>query len=298
MSEDLQNSNRSYRLPGKDLPDSTREKLRQRKYRARILNLSRAVGPIKTIGFTLLLISLAYLAIVQLRHLFFGTTYFEIKVIEVEGNKTLSREEVIRNSGIAPALNVFKLDKDAVEKRLLAHPGIRKVDVELNGLYNLRIKISERAPFMYAKVGTTFYEIAEDAVIINTESLGDKDLPIITGLNLETSRAGDSLKENDAFFIAQNWVKKLAPEILKNISEINFSNPQNPYLFMVSGEKVFPRSLEDFKNRYNFLRALLDNLRKNNVEPIYLDMRAPSIVVLPRKKSGASEGSRGSVAGG
>lgn len=298
MSEDFNNLNRGYRLPGKDLPEPTREKLRQRRYRARLLNLSRAVGPIKAIGFTLLLISLGYLAVVQLRHLFFGTSYFEIKSIEVSGNKKLTSDEVIKTSGISPALNVFMLDKDAIEKRLLAHPVIRKVSVDLKGLYNLHLKITERIPVLYAKVGTTFYEVADDAVIISTDSLGDKNLPIITGLNLETSRAGDSLKDDDAFFIAHSWVKKLSPEILKNISEINFSNPQNPYLFMLTGEKVFPRSLDDLKKRYNFLRALLDNLRKNNVEPIYLDMRAPSIVVRPRKKTGASEGNRGSVAGG
>lgn len=298
MNQDSSSNNRAYRLPGKDLPDTTREKLRNRRYRARISSLSRAIGPIKAIAFTLIIISLGYMAIVQLRHLFFGTTYFEIKSIEVSGNTSIAREEIINTSGISPALNVFMLDRDAVKKRLLTHPRIKKAEVNLKGLYNLEITVNEREAAMYAKVGTTFYEIDRDGTIITTESIGDKDLPIITGLKLETSRAGDSLLENDSFYLARNWILELDKSILKNISEINFSSPQNPYLFMVSGEKIFPRSLEDLKKRYTFLRALLDNLRKNNVEPIYLDMRAPSIVVKPKKKSGASERSRGSVTGG
>ncbi|GAB4276976.1 MAG: hypothetical protein Kow0029_19360 [Candidatus Rifleibacteriota bacterium] len=298
LTEDFQTKNRAYVLPGRELPDATREKLRQRKYRARLLNLSRAIGPVKALGFILILISLCYLAVVQLRYLFFSTSYFEIKTIEVEGNQTLSKADVIKTSGVVPSLNVFMLDKELIKKRLIAHPKIKSAKVELEGLYNLKIKIQERKPIMYAKVGKTFYEIAEDGVIISTESLGDKELPIITGLKLDTSTEGDSLLDNDGFFIARNWVKRLGREILEKISEINFSNLQNPYLFLETGEKVFPRNLEDFKKRYVFLRALLDNLRKNNVEPIYLDMRAPSIVVRPRKKTGASEGSRGSVAGG
>ena len=298
MNDDFNFNQNSYHLPGKNLPDSTREKLRQRKYRARLSNLSKVVDPLKNIGFFLLLISLGYLAVVQLRHLFFGTSYFEIKSIEVAGNKVLSREEVIKTSGISPACNVFLLDKDSLQKRLLQHPRIRKATADLQGLYTLQFKVTEREPVLYAKVGTAFYEISDDGVIISTESLGEKDLPIITGLKLDAFRAGESLKEDDAYFIAQNWIKNLDKKILSTISEINFSNPHNPYLYLISGEKVFPRNLEDLKKRYNFLRALLDNLRKNNVEPIYLDMRAPSIVVRPRKKTGASEGSRGSVAGG
>ncbi|MFZ5950265.1 MAG: cell division protein FtsQ/DivIB [Candidatus Rifleibacteriota bacterium] len=298
MSEDLNNQGRGFRLPGRELPESTREKLKQRRYRSRLSNLSRIVGPLKIFAFVLIIVSLAYLSIVQLRHLFFNTSYFELKSIEVTGNSTIAREEIINTAGISPALNVFLIDREAVRKRLINHPRIKNVKVELKGLYNLHLEISERVPALYAKVGTTFYEISDDGVIISTESLGEKALPIITGLKLETSGAGESLKDNDAFFIAQHWVKNLEAGILENISEINFLNPQNPYLYMVSGEKIFPRSLEDFKNRYNFLRALLDNLRKNNVEPIYLDMRAPSIVVKPRKKTGASEGRRGSSSGG
>ncbi|MGM0599343.1 MAG: cell division protein FtsQ/DivIB [Candidatus Rifleibacteriota bacterium] len=296
--EEFQAKNRAYRLPGRNLPDSTQEKLRHRQRRARWNNVSKIAGPFKIFGFILLIISLCYLAVVQLRYLFFSTSYFELKKIEVVGNQTLTAQEVINISGVNPGLNVFKLNKESVLERLESNPVIKDVAVELQGLYTLKIKLSEREPIMYAKVGTTFYEIAEDGTIIDTRSLGNRDLPIITGLNLQTSRAGDKLVEVDSFFIARRWVKKLGGKILQNISEINFSNLHNPYIFLENGVKIFPKNLDDFKKRYVFLCALLDNLGKNNVEPIYLDMRAPSIVVRPGNKTGASEGSRGSVAGG
>lgn len=300
MSDSLKNNNRAYLRPTRgSLPDSSREKLRHRRYRSRLYSFSRLARPAKAIGFSLLIVSLCYLAITQLRHLFFATSYFELKTIEVTGNDKISREDILKYAGVAPGLNVFSLDREAVKRKIMVTPVIKDVSVELDGLYNLKISISERTPSLYAKVGTAFYEIAEDGMIINTEGLGELDLPLVTGLNLYTNRAGDSLNGIDEFFTARNWVKNLGTRILSEISEINFSSPQNPYLILISGEKVFPRSLEDFKNRYDFLRALLDNLRKNNVEPIYLDMRAPSeIVVRPRKKTGASEENRGSKSGG
>ncbi len=298
MTEEFHNKNRAYRLPGRNLPDTTREKLRQRSYRSRVSSLSRAIGPIKVLGFAMLFISLVYLSIVQLKHLFFQTSYFELKKIQVTGNAILDTEEIIKTSGASPGMNVFLLDKGKILKNVTAHPQIESAKVDLQGLYNLNILVEERVPVMYAKVGTAFYEISQDGTILSTENLGDKELPIITGLSLTSSRAGDSLKGNDGFFIAKNWVSSLEKSVLQNISEINFSNHQNPYLYLTSGVKIYPRSLEDFKKRFTFLRALLDNLRENNVEPIYLDMRAPSIVVRPQKTTGASEGSRGSVAGG
>lgn len=300
MSEDFARSGRAYRKPCRpELPSETREKLRRRQYRTKLNSFARLVKPARALGFILLISGLCYLAVTQLRHLFFATSYFEIKSLEVTGNNILTREHILKTAGMAPGLNLFKLDRDAVKSRIKADPMVKDAQVELDGLYNLKITLTERTPFLYAKVGTAFYEIADDGVIINTEGYGEKDLPLVTGLNLETSRAGDNLNGNDHYFIAQNWVKSLDSRILEQISEINFHSLQNPYLILISGEKVFPRSLEDFKNRYDFLRALLDNLRKNNVEPIYLDMRAPNqIVVRPKKSSGAKEGSRGSVAGG
>lgn len=299
MSDLIPRNNRAYVQPTRQaLPDSSREKLRRRKYRSRLYSFARLAGPAKALGFTLLIISLCYVSITQLRHLFFSTSYFELKSIEVTGNQHIDREQIMKLASIAPGLNVFLLDREAVKRRLIVDPMIEKASVELDGLYNLKIQITERTPALYAKVGTAFYEVAEDGIIISTEGLGEKDLPMITGLTLQTNRSGDSLLRNDEFLVARNWVKSLGDPILSQISEINFSSLQNPYLMLLSGEKVFPRSLEDFKNRYYFLRALLDNLRKNNVEPIYLDMRAPSeIVVRPRKKTGASEGNRGSVKG-
>jgi len=300
LSEFLKNSNRAYVKPTRgSLPDASREKLRHRRYRSRLYNFSRLAKPLKAIGFALVIISLCYLAITQLRHLFFATSYFELKTIEVVGNSSVSRENIIKAAGVAPGLNIFFLDREAVKKRIVVDPVIKTVAVELDGLYNLKITVSERTPYLYAKVDTAFYEVAEDGVIINTEGLGELDLPLITGLNLHTNRAGDSLVGVDQFFTARNWIKTLGENIISEISEINFSSLQTPYLVLISGEKVFPRSLEDFKNRYDFLRALLDNLRKNNVEPIYLDMRAPSeIVVRPKKRTGASEENRGSKSGG
>lgn len=271
-------------LPEKVLSPETLDKIRTRGFRARFQSLQRLGKPLRTLLFVALLTSLSYLAIVQLRHLFFGTSYFEIKQIEVSGLETLPREDVLKLAGVAPGLNILSLDKDAIRKRLLSHPLVSDVSVKLDGLYTLRIAVQQRTPLLYVKTESQFLEVSEDGMVLAAGDFERLDLPVITGLNLEKAQPGDRIADDDGFLEARTWVKTLGAQILEEVSELDFSSVQNPHLFLATGQKVFPKSLEDFRERYTFLCALLDNLRKNNVEPDYLDMRAPNeIVIKPRK---------------
>ncbi len=291
--------NFSNQLPDNSLSVEVEDKLRAKGYKSRFKEASRAIMPLKIIAFILIFISLSYVVITQLKYIFFSTSYFELKDFEVSGNSTLDKEYIIKQSGIAPAQHIFYINCEEIKQRLLGEPLIKDANVELQGLNTLKIDITERSPLIYAKYGIAFYEVSEDGVIINTEGMGEKDLPIITGLKLQNTNLGSSIFHNDDFYMAKKWINILGEKILKQISEINFSNCQNPYIIMLTGEKVFPRNAEDFKNRYVFLRALLDNLRKNNVEPFYLDMRALNdIVIRPRKISQTNSENRGLTTGG
>ncbi|OQA05177.1 MAG: Cell division protein DivIB [bacterium ADurb.Bin374] len=288
-----------YQAPRSSMSDSVMDRVRTRSFRIRFQSMGRWVRPLKALGFLALMASLSYLAIVQLKYLFFGTSYFEIRDIVVEGVAQLPREEVLRLAGIAPGTNVINLDREAVRRQLLLHPMVRDASVELKGLCSVRLRVTERVPLLYVKMGTSFLEISDDGVILSNTGMGERDLPIITGIEFHDKEVGDSVAEHDGFVEARNWVTRLGSGTLSDISELNFASVQNPYLFLVSGEKVLPKSLEDFKERHAFLRALLDNLKKNNVEPEYLDMRAPSdIVVKPRRARNSMEGTTKPRAGG
>ncbi|HOY66095.1 MAG TPA: FtsQ-type POTRA domain-containing protein [Candidatus Ozemobacteraceae bacterium] len=288
-----------YPAPRSSMSDSVMERVRSRSFRVRFQSLGRWARPLKMLGFLALMASLSYLAIVQLKYLFFGTSYFEIRTIDVEGLSGLSREETLKLAGIAPGTNVINLDREAARRQLLLHPLVKDAAVELKGLCSVRLRVTERLPLMYVKVGTSFLEISEDGVILSNTGIGERELPIVTGIDLGDKEVGESVMDNDRFLEAKAWVTTLGSGTLSDISELNFSSVQNPYLFLVTGEKVLPKSLEDFKERHAFLRALLDNLKKNRVEPEYLDMRAPTdIVVKPRRARNSMEGTSKPRAGG
>jgi cell division protein FtsQ len=291
---------RPFVLPRRNaLSKTTLERIRGRSFRARLKGFSLWLGPLKAVFFIGAFLLLSYVSIVQLRQLFFFTSYFELKKIEVLGLNNLKRDEVVKLAGVAPLMNIFNLDRDLVKSRLLLHPAVKSAVVRLSGLYTLEIVIQERMPLFYCKWGTSFLEISDDGILLASGTSMAGSLPLITGIPLNDKRLGESLHQVDGFSEARNWVTRLHEKTLAVISEINFSSVENPYIFLVSGEKIYPRNLEDFQNRFLFLRALLDNLKKNRVEPEYLDLRAPNeIVVKPRSAKSAHEGGIRNLAGG
>jgi len=291
-SQDSDNHRRVFVLPNRGtLPREAIERIRGRDVRARVQSLAKWAGPFKVVLFLVILFGLSYLAVIQLKELFFSTSYFELKKIEVEGLKTLDKDEVVKLAGVAPSMNILNIDRDSIRARLLLHPTIKTAAVHLDGLYTLKLTIEERKSMMYLKTAHSFLEIADDGTVLSIVGLTEKDLPIITGIDPGEKRIGDSLESCDEFHEARLWVTGLTPKHLQGISEINFSNSQNPYLFLLSGVKIFPKDLPDFQNRYLFLCALLDNLRKNKVEPEYLDLRAPhEIVIKPKRIKRSMEG--------
>ena len=271
----------------KDLSADSIQKLKEKRNKAFWQTVAAYLPHIKTVGFFLLVILLLFLAVNRLSYLFFKTSYFEIKEIEIIGNNYFSDEYIIKTTGLAPAMNIFSIDRNDITNKLLKEARIKTVGIEFEGMYKIKLQITERQPKVYVKTGLAFYEVSEDSVIINTEGMGEKDLPIITGIDIKDSSLGDSLIKNDNYFLARKWIDSLDEDIIYNISEVNFSSIQNPYIILYTGEKIYPKNLEDFKNRYDFLLTLLDNLRKNNVEPFYLDMRGDHFVVCPQKKVGS-----------
>ncbi len=299
LSQDAVKARKPFSLPLKEgFSETTEERIRTRRFRLRVRSLGRLGKPLKILLSLGLIALLSYIAVVQMKHLFFGTSYFEIRAIEVEGLSAIARADLMRFANVAPGQNILTFDRQALQERILRHPWVKECRVGLAGMFTLRIAVVERTPFLYVKSGTAFLEVADDGVILMANGAGDKEIPIVTGLAVEEKQAGDSLADHDGFREAKTWVIGLPAPILAEISEINFTSIHNPYIFLRTGVKLFPRSLEDLRARFGFLRALLDNLRKNNVEPEYLDLRAPNdIVVKPRKPIRTIEGGKREVAG-
>jgi cell division septal protein FtsQ len=71
-------------------------------------------------------------------------------------------------------MNIFGVNRESAVENLFKEPHIKNANIEFEGLYKIKIIVSERIPKYYVKAGLAFYEIAEDGIIISTEGMGKK----------------------------------------------------------------------------------------------------------------------------
>lgn len=108
---------------------------------------------------------------------------FAIREFRVAGNRHHSEGQLTRLSGVGPGQNLFSVDTDAAEQRILESPWVKRAKVgrELPG--TLRIEVEERDAVALAVIEDALYLVTREGEPF--KELGDKDpsdLPVLTGI--------------------------------------------------------------------------------------------------------------------
>jgi cell division protein FtsQ len=111
---------------------------------------------------------------------------FAIRTIDLVGAHRLSLEQVKAESGAAVGVNIFALDSDAAERKLLENPWISEVKVTRRLPSTLRIELSEREAAAIVALGEHLYLVTREGEPFKEIQAGDPyDLPLITGASAE-----------------------------------------------------------------------------------------------------------------
>ncbi|HZE20559.1 MAG TPA: FtsQ-type POTRA domain-containing protein, partial [Desulfobaccales bacterium] len=202
----------------------------------------------------------------------------DIHNIQVEGNKRLSREVLLRQAGLHPGLNLLALRPGRVEQALRTHPWIAKAEVSREWPHGLFIKIQERYPVALVQIGENLLYMDRQGILFKPLSPGDPhNFPVITGLTLAQFRhpAGDLPEVLDQAFKLMAVLKKTAPPLnLENISEIH-ADLERGFTLYANGLKValdvgfkdFPDKLHKFAELWPVLvqRGLLAQVGRINL---------------------------------
>lgn len=115
------------------------------------------------------------------------TPRFAMQHFEVDGNRRLSDGELLRRSGIAAGQNLFALDTDAAEAKLLEDPWIRSVRVTRRLPDTLRVELVEREAGALAVIDGELFLLTVDGEPFKPfEERDPHDLPVVTGLSART----------------------------------------------------------------------------------------------------------------
>lgn len=132
--------------------------------------------------------------------LMFLSPYFNIKYIDVLNIENISHEHVLMTAQISVGDNIFKVNTNNAEKRILTIPYVDDVKIKRKLPFNkLEINIIESDPMAKIHFGGGFIIIDKNGKLLESIDINDPktNLTLIHGINLEGYEIGAKIKTDN-----------------------------------------------------------------------------------------------------
>lgn len=210
-----------------------------------------------------------FLLILMLLYLFtFKTDFFNIKNIEVVGNKKLGNDKILRASVCIKGENIFKINKKHCEDSINRLAYIKNTKLTRKLPNTIKIQVEEREEVaIIPYIGALVYIDEEGYILTIEERKTNIKLPQIFGLELVNLQTGDCIfdsveEEGNLDFITLGKKAKL----LKQMKYINFSDKENTMIELNNGIKVAFGPLDNVKYKLSFLSEILKDIGKKELK--------------------------------
>lgn len=198
--------------------------------------------------------------------LFFQSPFSKIQQIEIEGNVTLDRNDILGQLSLAPGLQFFEWDREAAKQQLLKNKQVKDVSITKSFPGKVAIKITEwqRVALWLQtddEVMQSLHPILEDGTILSEPWTGKVDRPLLRGWKNKTA-----VKEISA------QLARVEPDTLRTLSEIHPQKsdtyPDEVRVFLDDGNEVITR-ISTFKDSISQYRDFIEPDKKGIVHMTY-----------------------------
>jgi len=224
------------------------------------------------------------LGLLLLYIVFLHLPYFNLQQVGVNGNRRLSREEVIEASQLEGGINLLTVSLGDVAGRLKRHPWIRSATVYRRFPGRINVEIEERTPRAILAAGKLFY-VDEQAQFFTRLLPGDQvNYPLFTGPNAEDVESNPSevsemirlglalmdTLDRSGFGLDRSEIAEIHIDLNEGLSILTSAGRT-----LVLGKENFDRKL----NRYERLKRFLTRRGEwNNARFIDLDYEDRALV--------------------
>lgn len=197
----------------------------------------------------------------------------------VDGNETLSFDDVYRASGVPGYVNVIQLSPDDIQERLSKDLRIERAVVTREFPAVIHIDMKERKA---AAVITTMYGFAyvdADGTVIDVQpQIKGVSVPIMTGKKMDTLLLGDTITDG-ALYAALVYMRNVSPQLRDSIAEINVGNPENITVYTTDSVPIHLGEGDHPAERAEITEAMLQEVRENHLAVQYIDtdVKAPLV---------------------
>ena len=207
---------------------------------------------------------------------YFSSSLFVVREIEVEGLQTLDSAQVVRQSGLELGGSIFRVDQEKVRQNM-ARMGL----VEFQGLETrlpdtVVLRVSERTPAALISYLGVVLLIGEDGCMMKQmDNMGDYDLPVLSGLKITQYQVGRKVASSvegqvDA---ALSILKEMrAQSLMDQVSELNVQDLDNIYLVTRTGLHVKLGDATMLHDKLVWMRGVVAQLQSEGITTGVLDV--------------------------
>lgn len=221
-------------------------------------------------GFLLLVLVLAAAA------LLLKSRVFVLKQVSVQGNGSLSVEQVMALAGLEYGESIFSVSQRAVEQRLSAEISVEFIAFEKKMPDEVSLTIREREALACVHCGGEYLLIDETGYIMGRqESYPDGGALLVSGMDAYVDRQGKHVESSQSgrLTVMKQVIEALrAKGMLSTVSELNVANLDEIYLVSVSGVQVVLGDAEGLDEKLEWMRAVLAELTRQGVMRGVLDV--------------------------
>ncbi|MCJ7498536.1 MAG: FtsQ-type POTRA domain-containing protein [candidate division Zixibacteria bacterium] len=173
-----------------------------------------------------------------------NSPWFELKVLNISGNEDLSKDEVLKLSGVRLKRNIFRINLKDIEKRVEKDQRVKSVEVKRVIPQEIQVRVQEKKPDLLVnlKPSSKLYGLSVDGEIIPLKDSFSYDLPLISGIKSRGVKPYSRIEDADiqTALTFYKIVEKEKPSFLEKISEMNLEDKDNLVVIIVkTGTKIF-----------------------------------------------------------
>ena len=229
-----------------------------------------------------------------------GSSWLEVRRIQVRGNAWLSTGEVEALVTGLHGQNILRVDLDDYRRRLRDSPWVEQVTLYRTLPSTIEVQIVERTPMAIARLDRQMYLVDETGVVIDAfgPEYREFDLPIVDGL-MSVPAAGQSLVHPDRIRLTSRFLRALTtrPDLERQVSQIDVTNARDVVALLGVDPVLLHLGDQDFLERIETYLQFAPTLRDQFADIEYVDLRFDEFVyvgsagrtTLARPGTGAGE---------
>jgi cell division protein FtsQ len=160
-----------------------------------------------------------------------------LEKVNVEGNRFLGAEEVVKAAALPVGENMFKLDLEKAGENIKTLDWVERVFIERRLPRAVLISVRERQPVALLDNGLLFGLDAQGRVLPPSNELMRVDLPLVSGVSFPVDGTGATLTAQAVRPALDflDFLKKQDAALAQDVSEINLSEADSLKVTFIDG---------------------------------------------------------------